>query len=44
MRREVANKAIRQRAVVILLVGGALTLLVFVLRPLAVSTFGLTGH
>jgi hypothetical protein len=44
MRRKVANKTIRQRAVVIVLAGGALTVPVFILRRLAVSTFGITGH
>ena len=44
MRREVTNKTIRQRAVVIFLVGGALTFPVLILRRLAVSTFGITGH
>jgi hypothetical protein len=44
VRREVTNKSIRQWAVVILLVGGALTLPVFILQPLAVSTFGIAVH
>jgi hypothetical protein len=44
MHREVTDKTIRQRAVLIFLVGGALTFPVFVLRRLAVSTLGITGH
>jgi hypothetical protein len=43
MRREVTNKTIRQRAVVIILACGALTAPVFVLRRPAVGTFGVTG-
>ena len=45
MRRQVPNKTIRQRAVVIFLVGGALPFPVLILlQRLAVSTFGVTGH
>jgi NADP-dependent 3-hydroxy acid dehydrogenase YdfG len=43
MRREVTNKTIRQWAVVIVFVGGALPF-VLILRRLDVSTFGVTGH
>src|SRR5260370_21433567 len=44
MRREVTNKTIRQGVVVIFFAGSALTFPVLMLRRLAVSTFGITGH
>ena len=43
MRREVTNKTIRQRAVVVFLVGRLLTFPVLILRRLAFSHFGITG-
>jgi hypothetical protein len=44
MRREIANKTIRQRAVVIFLVGGVLTFSLLIPQRLAVSTLDITGH
>jgi hypothetical protein len=44
MRREVTNKNIRQRAVVVFLVGGALTFPIPLLHRLTVPIFGITGH